>query len=354
MATRALVDVCMDQGLSVDRDRPCVYLDVTGQSPETLHDLEGFLETYRKFQGVDPSETPIKVGPGVHCSLGGLRVDFEGRTDTGGLVIGSTRNHHSDIPGVFVVGEAANQYHGANRLSGNGLLSTLFSGLIAAPGVVDWVRSLPFGSAEDQPVSLFDNAAEPHDLRMRELLTCDGGENPYELYNELANSMTKSLAGLRDDKSIRATLEKIEELEGRYRKVTLSDSSDWLNQNLNFARAFGDMLVLARVIAKSALLRAESRGVHQKPEHEVPFPTTDGSGATRDHAEEWCRRFRENNEKWLKTSVARHTPDGPEISYEDVNTTLLPPKPRTSGRRGSELVEQAWEELDHGDRKAGP
>ncbi len=345
VATRELVDVCVKGGLSADRDRPCVYLDVTDLPLETLDKLDGFLEVYQKSTGIDPHVEPMKVYPSVHASLGGLWADFEQRSETGGLVVGSTRNHHSNVPGVFVVGEADYQYHGASRLSGNGLLSSLFSGLIVAPSVVNWVQALPFGSAEDQPVSLFDNAVTPHAKRLRELVGNEGGENPYELHRELADSMTKSLMAVRRDKDIGVTLEKIDELKERYERVTLSDRSDWLNQNLIFVRTLGDMLTLAKVIAKGALLRGECRGTHFKPECEVPLPDADDPATMRHRAEAWCRAFEANNEKWLRTTVARHTPDGPEIEYEAVNTRLLPPRPGTLGRKGSEIIERVWREL---------
>lgn len=345
IVAREMIEVCVNQSLSADRDRPCVYLDVTDLPAETLDKVDGFLQVYQTFNGVDPRVRPMKVYPGVHSSLGGLWVDFEQKRGTGGLVVGSTRNHHSNVPGVFVVGEADYQYHGANRLSGNQLLSSLFSGLIAAPGIVNWVRSLPFGSAEDQPVSLFDSAVKPHTERMHELVGREGGENPYKLHKELGDSMTKNLAVVRKDKDIVVTLEKIDELEERYRKVALSDKSDRVNQNLSFARALGDMLTLAKVVAKGALLRGECRGVHHKPECEVPPPRADDPAGMRRQAEAWCKAFMENNEKWLKTTVARHTPDGPEFDYEDVNTNLFPPKPKTLGGMGSEIIAQAWQEL---------
>ena len=158
IATREIFNVCTYEGLSVERDRLCVYLDLTHIPRATLDQkLGGILEIYEKFQGVDPRETPMKIFPAVHYSMGGLWVDYE-RTAAGGLRLGSPRNQVTNIPGLYAIGECDYQYHGANRLGANSLLSCIFSGLITAPGIAAWLKSLPGGAAADQPSSLFDGA----------------------------------------------------------------------------------------------------------------------------------------------------------------------------------------------------
>jgi succinate dehydrogenase / fumarate reductase flavoprotein subunit len=286
----------------------------------------------------------VRVSPGVRCSLGGLWSDYE--TGADGLVVGSTRNHHSDIPGVFVIGEADYHYHGAGYLSGNGLLSSVFGGLVTAPGVAAWAKATPFGRAENQPVSLFDSAVEPHARRMRALVESDGAENPHELHAELAATMTKALGPIRADAEIRQALEKIHELKNRYRGVALPDRSNWLNHSLSFARAVGDMITLAEVVAMSALLRSECRGAHFKPDHELVLPREGEPGMTSEEAEAWCRSYRVNNEKWLKTTLARHTSDGPVIEYGKVDTSLLRPRPRVLRPAAAEVIARVWNEVD--------
>lgn len=342
IATREIFDVCITQGLSVEPGRPCVYLDVTGLSSEALKKLEGILEIYEKFQGVDPRKVPMKIFPAVHYSMGGLWVDYERNDDSGGLVMGSPRNQHTNVPGLFVIGEADYQYHGANRLGANSLLSCIFSGLIVGPSVQNRLQSLPHGAAEDQPVSLFDDAVKPHKQRNDELIKNEGGENPYKLHLELGEWMTRNVTVVRNNKDIQATLDKIEELTERYGKVTLADKSDWTNQNLSFTRALGDMISLAHVITKSALLRDECRGAHYKPEFQIPAPTSDDPATLRRQAETWCRAFREKTDKWLKTTIGRYSPDGPEIGYEPVDASLIPPRPRTYGLKGAEIIEEVW------------
>src|SRR5271154_1923523 len=100
IATREIFNVCTNEGLSVERDRLCVYLALT-HIPRAILDqkLEGILSIYEKFQGVDPREVPMKIFPAVHYSMGGLWVDYE-RTAAGGLKIGSVRNQQTSIPGL--------------------------------------------------------------------------------------------------------------------------------------------------------------------------------------------------------------------------------------------------------------
>jgi succinate dehydrogenase / fumarate reductase flavoprotein subunit len=353
IATREIFDVCVNQGLSVEQGRLCVYLDVTELPAGTLKKLDGILEIYEKFQGDDPRTVPMKIFPAVHYSMGGLWVDYERDDDTGGLVLGSVRNQHTNVPGLFVIGEQDYQYHGANRLGANSLLSCIFAGLIVAPTIEKWLKSLPRGSAGDEPVALYDGAVAEHRRRVEALIDSTGTENPYLLHNELGDVMTRNVTVVRNNKDLRDTLQKIDELQDRYQRVALSDRGDWTNQNLSFTRALGDMLVLARVITQGALLRDECRGAHYKPEFEIPAPRGDDPETLRAEARQWCEAFRERNERWLKTTIAEHTPDGPKISYEEVDTSLIPPRPRTYGLKGAEIIEQLWKEALGASQRGG-
>jgi succinate dehydrogenase / fumarate reductase flavoprotein subunit len=345
IATREIFDVCVNQGLSVEKERMCVYLDVTELPKETLHKLDGILEIYEKFQGVNPRTTAMKIFPAVHYFMAGLWVDYERDEQTGGLVMGSPRNQHSNVPGIFVIGEADYQYHGANRLGANSLLSCIFSGLIAGPSIENWLKSLGKSSAADQPVSLFDDAVRLHQEQMNALIESQGDENPYKLHQELGDWMTRCVTVVRNNKDLTACLAKIDEFEERYGRASISDKSHWTNQNFSFTRALGDMICLARVTTKAALLRDECRGAHYKPDFQIKSPDADDPGKLRQQAEAWCRAFKEQSDKWLKTTMARHTADGPQITYEEVDTSLIPPRPRTYGLKGAEIIEKTWKEM---------
>ena len=141
IATREIFNICVNEGLSVDPTRMCVYLDLTHIPRHELdRKLGGILEIYEKFQGVDPREEPMKIFPAVHYSMGGLWVDYEANGE-GGLLPGSPRNQSTNVPGLYAIGECDYQYHGANRLGANSLLSCIFSGLFVGPGIVNWMKS---------------------------------------------------------------------------------------------------------------------------------------------------------------------------------------------------------------------
>lgn len=345
IATREIFDVCVNQSLSVEKGRMCVYLDVTELPRDTQKKLDGILEIYEKFQGVDPRHVPMKIFPAVHYSMGGLWADYERDDKTGGLVPGSPRNQHSNVPGVFVIGEADYQYHGANRLGANSLLSCIFAGLVVGPSIENWLKNLPFGTTSDQPVSLFDGAVDRNRRHMANLVANQGDENPYTLHEELGDWMTRCVTVVRNNADLKMCLGKIDEFDARYQRVSLSDKGEWTNQNLSFTRALGDMILLARVITKGALLRDECRGAHFKPEFQIPGPTATDPAALQCEAEQWCRTFKQQNESWLKTTMAKHTAGGPEFSYEEVDTSLIPPRPRTYGLKGAEIIERVWKDM---------
>lgn len=346
IATREIFNVCTHEGLSVERDRLCVYLDLT-HIPRALLDqkLGGILEIYEKFQGVDPRDEPMKIFPAVHYSMGGLWVDFE-RSANGGLVAGSPRNQQTNIPGLYAIGECDYQYHGANRLGANSLLSCIFSGLFVAPGIVTLLRSLKGGSAADQPAALYERERKRHQAAHDRLLRRPGGgENPYLLHQELGNVMTKAATVVRYNDKMSEAYQVVSELALRAERCSLSDTGNWTNQNVVFTKSLKDMFPLAKAILKGAILRDECRGAHFKPEFAVPGIEITDPVERRRQAEEWCDRFEENTRKWLKTTIATCGPDGePEITYEDVDTSLIPPRPRLYGLVGAEVIEEVWKQ----------
>lgn len=282
----------------------------------------------------------MKIFPAVHYSMGGLWVDFAKDAKTGGLILGDPRNQQTNVPGVFAIGEADYQYHGANRLGANSLLSCIFAGLITAPSITSYFKSVK-SAAADQPASLFDAAVRKHKDRFDALVARTGNENAYKLHEELGRTMTQNVTVVRHNNKIKETLARIDELSARYQKAPLADTGKWTNQNLSFTRALGDMLILAKVIAQGALQRDECRGAHYKPDFEIAGLDPD-AGNLADQARKWCEIFKTRNDKWLKTTVAEHGKDGPKLSYEAVDTSLVHPRPRTYGLKGAEEIERIW------------
>lgn len=346
IATREIFNVCVNEGLSVDADRLCVYLDLTHLPKEMLdRKLGGILDIYEKFQGVDPRVVPMKIFPAVHYSMGGLWVDYE-RTAAGGLALGSPRNQATSIPGLYAVGECDYQYHGANRLGANSLLSCIFSGLLVAPSAVNALKNLPGGSAADQPGSLFDGARKAHqDAHDALLKRSGGGENPYLLHQQLGQVMTRAATVVRRNDQLREAIDEVNEIGQRVERCSLSDTGAWTNQNVVFTKALGDMVPLAKAILHGALARDECRGAHYKPDFAFGSLKATDPRERRREAEAWCDRFAENNRKWLKSTIAACGPgDEPQLTYEEVDTSLIPPRPRLYGLVGAETIDEVWKE----------
>lgn len=346
IATREIFSICTQDGLSVEKGRLCVYLDLTHLPAANLNKLGGILDIYEKFQGVDPRKVPMKIFPAVHYSMGGLWVDYE-RTQAGGLKLGSPKNQTTNIPGLYAIGECDYQYHGANRLGANSLLSCIFSGLIVAPTVQSWMKSVPGGSAADRPSSFYDAERKKHQAVHDKLLKRTGGnENPYLIHQELGDVMTKAATVVRHNNELRAAYSKVCDLQKRAEKCSLSDTGRWTNQNVVFTKALVDMFPIARTILKGALQRDECRGAHYKPEFEMPGIDAGAAPAERRRlAEEWIDRFDANTKKWCKSTIAQLGADGePQLTYEDVDTSLITPRPRLYGLVGAEVIEQVWKE----------
>ena len=215
IATREIFDLCVNEGLSVEKGRQCVYLDLTHIDPHELtRKLGGILDIYEKFQGVDPRFTPMKIFPAVHYSMGGLWADYE-RTAAGGLQVASPANHATNIPNMYAMGECDYQYHGGNRLGANSLLSCIFSGLFVAPGIETLLASQS-GTAAEQDASLFEREVKRHQQRHDELLNRPAGnENPYLLHQELGEVMTTAATVVRRNDQLAAAYDSVMELHER-------------------------------------------------------------------------------------------------------------------------------------------
>jgi succinate dehydrogenase / fumarate reductase, flavoprotein subunit len=289
VATRAIFKVVYERNLGID-GKPMVYLDLTHIDRKILdRKLEGILEIYEKFVGDDPRDTPMKIFPGMHYTMGGLWVDF---------------NQSTNIPGIFAAGECEFQYHGANRLGANSLVSCIFGGGVAGPNAVKYARGLQ-GSPDGN--GHFEAEKKKQEANNALLMKNEGNENPVKLWRELGELMTKDCTVIRYNKNLHQTDAKLVELLERYRKINLSDRTLWANTTVVFARQLYNMLQLARVIAQGARMRDESRGAHYKPD----FPERD-------------------DKNWLKTTKAYFAPDAdePKFEFEPVDISLIPPRAR--------------------------
>ncbi len=291
IASRAIFRTCYHEGRGIYNEKTGkneneVYLDLTHKDEAFLRKkLAGILEIYEKFAGVDPYKNPMKVFPAVHYSMGGLWCDFE-RDAKGSLVVGSPRNQATNIPGLYASGEVDYQYHGANRLGANSLLSCIYAGMVTGPAMASYRQSLSTSSF-DLPASIFEKAEQrerdDYDRILGQNQERDGAENAYVLHQELGDIMLRDCTIERDNGVLDKVIAKLGELDDRVKRVRVTDTSNRMNQGAQFVRHLENMLLLARVIAQGARNRDESRGAHFKP----AFPKRDDA-------------------RFMRTTLARH------------------------------------------------
>ena len=326
VASRAEYRVTRHMGLGV-RGQDIVYLDLSHKPREFLEArLGGILDMYATFSGGDPYTAPMEIFPSTHYAMGGVLVDYEKDGQTGGMAKVHPKNHATTIPGFYACGECDSGYHGANRLGANSLLSATFSGMVAGAATVAYAKNLA-KSAKDLPDGPFTNETTRQEVVNKDLLSPSGNENPFTLHQELGELMQEHVFVERDNAGLDKALAGIKELKDRSRKIRLDDSGNWSNQSLSWARQVQDMIVLAEVIAKGARLRDECRGSHYKAEFELKIP--EGKFEGDPEYAEYKAKWKANNQKWMKLTVATHTEDGPQIDYQPFDTSVLAPeKPR--------------------------
>ena len=156
--------------------------------------------------------------------------------------------------------------------------------------------------------------------------------------------MTKAATVVRHNDQLQEAYQAISELSDKAQHCSLSDTGQWTNQNVVFTKALLDMFPLAKTILKGALQRDECRGAHYKPDFSMPDLKADNPQDRRREAEAWCDRFQQNTDKWLKSTVASWDGQQPTLEYEDVDTSLIPPRPRMYGLVGAEVIEEVWKE----------
>jgi succinate dehydrogenase / fumarate reductase flavoprotein subunit len=287
IATREIFQVCLD-GMGIGGENQ-VYLDLSHIPAETLdRKLGAILEIYEMFVGDDPRHVPMRIFPGVHYSMGGLWVDFDQRTN---------------IPGLLAAGECDYSIHGANRLGANSLVSCVYGGFVAAPAAIEYAKGVERNGTDSSRI--YEQELKRQEEINDSLIKQPGTENQYVLHEEMGKWMTDNVTVVRYNDKLKATDNKLLELMDRYRHISINDSNLWATMALPHARHLKNMLELARVITLGALNRNESRGAHYKPD----YPTRD-------------------DENFLKTTIAEYSGEGPVLSYEAVDISLIKPRVR--------------------------
>jgi len=294
IASREVLRI-IELGLGIDGKKQ-VHLDVTHMPEKDIHKLESVLDIYKKFTGEDPRKVPMRISPAMHYSMGGTWVDWPAADDQDRM---TRYRHMSNLKGCFNCGESDYQYHGANRLGANSLLSCVFSGLVTGGEIPRYLEQEQLPELKQSEIK---EALECEEAFKQDLLSRKGGENLHVLHDEMSDIMITDVSTKRTNENLQKALDGLKGLRDRYANITLSDTGTHLNQTYVLANQFRYMLEIALCITKGALLRDEFRGAHFK----VGFTERD-------------------DKNFLKSSIASYNPDEPDISYEPVDIRHLKP-----------------------------
>ncbi len=254
-----------------------------------LPDIADFCRTYL---GVDPAAEPMPVQPTAHYAMGGIPTDVNGR------VVLDEENR--PLPGFYAAGECACvSVHGANRLGTNSLVDLVVFGRRAGRDMARYIADHDFVPLPRDPTC---EACE----EVERLLASNGGERLADIRQELRDLMMNDVGVFRIEEQISAAVDRIRDLQARYRQASITDRGRKFNTELLEALELGYLLDLAEVTAESALARKESRGAHSRED----YPERD-------------------DDQWLKHTLAYRRPGGIELRYKPVTITRFEPKPRT-------------------------
>jgi succinate dehydrogenase / fumarate reductase flavoprotein subunit len=268
VASRAAKAVC-DEGRGVGKTKLAVYLDfadaIKRLGKETIKARYGNLfDMYARITDENPYETPMRIFPAVHYTMGGLWVDY---------------HLMSNIPGLFVLGEANFSDHGANRLGASALMQGLADGYFVAPYTI----SNYLAKSKLEPIGTdgaeFEESSKAVQDRISKLLNVKGKRTALEFHRALGHIMWENVGMGRTAEQLKQALVEIPKLrEEFWQDVRIPGEANNLNQNLEYAGRVADFLEFAELLALDALHREESCGCHFREEYQ----TEDGEAARDD------------------------------------------------------------------------
>jgi len=288
LAPRDIVARAITTEINEGRGFPGGYveLDLRHLGHEKIHKrLPGIWEIAHDFAGIDACETPLPILPGQHYSMGGIDVDPTGA---------------SPVTGFYASGECACvSVHGANRLGGNSLLDTLVFGRIAGKTVSEFLNE---GGQDPDATAI----ARERKLLEEEIEGLGRGKfRTVELRKRMQNTLSEKTSVFRNEEDLASARDSIRELVEDAKQVKAESLDLRFNGGLISAIELPLMLELALMICEGALARTESRGSHFRIDH-----------AKRD------------DDNWLKHTIAVRGPDGPELSYSEVDLSKYEPVER--------------------------
>ncbi len=303
IAARNAKQVC-DQGMGVGPTGHGVYLDfrdaIAALGVDTVNArYDNLFEMYERISGDDPRETPMRICPAPHYTMGGLWVDYHLMTT---------------LPGLFAIGEANFSDHGANRLGASAMMQCLADGYFILPNTLaDYLSRHPYGDVGDDHPAFREVESEVRGRIAR--LCAIGGSRPVgDFHREIGTLMMDACGIARDADGLSQALQAIPRLrEAFWGDLKLVGSTDGLNQGLEQAGRVADYLELAELMCLDALDRAESCGCHFREE----FQTSDGEALR-------------NDTDYAFVSVWEHQGEGkvPVRHAEPLRFDTLPPEQR--------------------------
>ncbi len=289
LAPRDVVARAIEEEIAAGRgfEGGYVYLDLTHLGADHIRArLPGIRQIAMDFAGIDPITDPIPVQPGQHYSMGGIDVNNRGETR---------------LPGLYAAGECAcSSVHGANRLGGNSLLETVAFGKLVARAIVQNTQGLPAPATD----AVRSRAASEQE-RIDVLLGRKTGENLFAIMDDLKDTMFEYFGIFRDERHMKEGISRLERLQERFERVHVKNKSRVFNQALIRLLELEDMLLLAAVLAQSALRRRESRGSHTRTD----FPARD-------------------DEHFLAHTLAHLRDSAIDLEYEPVRLGMFEPTER--------------------------
>ncbi|RMG48379.1 MAG: fumarate reductase/succinate dehydrogenase flavoprotein subunit [Acidobacteria bacterium] len=259
VASRAAKKV-VDEGRGVGPTGIGVYLDfadaIKRLGRKTIEERYGNLfEMYERITGENPYETPMRIYPAPHYTMGGLWVDYE---------------LSSNIPGLYVIGEANFSDHGANRLGASALMQGLADGYFVLPNTICNYLSQHLGETVSTRDPAFDRAEREVRDRIARLLSINGKRSPDYFHRELGKIVWDHCGMERSRESLEEALRLIPALRDEFwRDVRVPGSGEDINQSLEKAGRVADFFELAELICRDALDRDESCGTHFRVEHQT-------------------------------------------------------------------------------------
>jgi succinate dehydrogenase / fumarate reductase flavoprotein subunit len=258
VASRNAKGVC-DEGRGVGSTSRAVYLDfrdaIARDGFDVIHSKYGNLfQMYEEITDENPYKTPMRIYPAVHYTMGGLWVDYD-------LM--------SNVPGLFVLGEANFSDHGANRLGASALMQGLADGYFVIPYTIGGYVSSS-RSEVDTNHPAFKEAETAVTERLRKLLAVDGKRTVDDFHREIGTLLWDNCGMARNESDLEAAKEKAGEIRNEFwENVTVTGSQGEFNQTLERAGRVADFMEFAELMIGDALERDESCGAHFREEHQT-------------------------------------------------------------------------------------